>query len=325
MSAATATALLALETEAVDAHSSYVHLVPAGTFIGRDGRGPYSLVDPEAVIAASRQLAGEQQLVIDYNHSSDKAAQNGGPAPAAGWITAMQSRSDGIWGLVEWTARAAAHLAAREYRYLSPVIYHLPDGTITAVARASLTNTPNLNLKALASVEEKESDDTMNETELSELRQLLGLDAAAAGAAIVAKVRELTQTVATHASSEPDPTKWVKIGDFQRAVSEANKLRQGISLQAAQARVGEDIRVGKLLPWMNDWAVSLCQTSVTSYDDFMRGVGPGFSYLLKGAGAGASPPSLHAASRLSDDEKAACAAMGLTEVEYLKARGDHAI
>jgi phage I-like protein len=36
----------------------WVHLVPAGRFSGVDGRGPYTLADPAAVIAASLPPAG---------------------------------------------------------------------------------------------------------------------------------------------------------------------------------------------------------------------------------------------------------------------------
>jgi phage I-like protein len=38
----------------------------------------------------------------------------------------MQAREDDIWALVEWTEKAAAHIKAREYRYLSPVLFY-PD------------------------------------------------------------------------------------------------------------------------------------------------------------------------------------------------------
>ena len=76
----------------------WVHLIPAGTFSGADGRGPYTLHNPEAVITASI-AAGK--LPIDENHAIDLAAPKGGPSPARGWIVELQSRTDGLWGKVE--------------------------------------------------------------------------------------------------------------------------------------------------------------------------------------------------------------------------------
>ena len=80
-----------------DGVPEWVHLVPAGTFSGTDGRGPYRLDDPAAVIAAS-MAAGK--LALDENHSTDLAGPNGQPAPARGWVVgacrmdAVRDRAD---------------------------------------------------------------------------------------------------------------------------------------------------------------------------------------------------------------------------------------
>ena len=52
---------------------------------------------------------------------------------------------------VEWTARAAAMLKTREYRHLSPTFFHAPDGTVSRIEGAALTNYLTLVLLALAS------------------------------------------------------------------------------------------------------------------------------------------------------------------------------
>ena len=96
----------------------WVELLPAGEFSGRDGRGPY-VADTAQILAAF--TAGAIPLPIDYEHQSLLAEDNGQPAPAAGWITEFDVRDRALWGHVEWTDRAAAHIAAREYRFLSPV------------------------------------------------------------------------------------------------------------------------------------------------------------------------------------------------------------
>src|SRR5690606_33685627 len=80
----------------------WVHLLPAGgTLTTADRRGPYKVGDYTALMAAS--LKEGEKLVLDECHSTDLAAPKGLPAPARGWIVALQLRDDGIWGQVEWT------------------------------------------------------------------------------------------------------------------------------------------------------------------------------------------------------------------------------
>jgi phage I-like protein len=122
----------------------WVHLLPAGDLIRTgDGRGPYRVEDAGAIVAAS--FAEASRLPIDENHATDLAAPRGEPAPARGWIVAMEARADGIWGKVEWTGAGSALLADRAYRGISPVILHdKATKVIRAILRASLVNRPNL-------------------------------------------------------------------------------------------------------------------------------------------------------------------------------------
>lgn len=290
----------------------WVHLLPAGTFHGRDGRGPYKLADAATVMAASREGAGRALMPIDYDHQIDLAGHNGKPAPAAGWIKALQARADGIWGLVEWTERAASHLGQREYRYLSPVFTHSRDGTVTRLLRAALTNNPNLDqLTALASMENKMDP-------LVELRQLLDLPTDADMTAILAKVREL---LTARQASAPDPTRFVPIGDFERAVAEVNRLNQGVSLQAATDHVTTQIVSGKLPPFLKEWGISLCSVNKPEFNKFMERTGGKFYAQLFGqSGASMLPPSGERPGLLSQEETIICARMGLTEKEYLATR-----
>ncbi|WP_431281652.1 phage protease [Humitalea sp. 24SJ18S-53] len=154
----------------------WLHLVPAGTTRGRDGRGPFVLTDPAAVIEASM---AEGPIVLDENHATDHGLANGMAAPARGWIVELQARDDGIWGRVEWTASGQALIAERAYRGISPVISHTKDGgVVLRILRAALTNAPNLPLATLHSQEP-----TMD---LNALREALGLPATADDAAILA-------------------------------------------------------------------------------------------------------------------------------------------
>ena len=147
-------------TELVSANGEVareVKLLPYGNpFYGRDGRGPWVLRDRaqgERVLALTRQTMGRVDMMIDYDHASELAAPEGkGRALAAGWVSDLQARDDGIWAKVDWTPQAAAELAARQYRYISPY-FRVSKETreVTRLVSAGLTNTPNLELPALAS------------------------------------------------------------------------------------------------------------------------------------------------------------------------------
>src|SRR3546814_11496308 len=88
-----------------DEAPGWVHLIPAGRFKGVDGRGPYNLSDIKAVIAPS--IDGRRPLPIDYDPATDLAAPEGRPAPAAGWIEALESRSAAHWRRVPWPTHGA--------------------------------------------------------------------------------------------------------------------------------------------------------------------------------------------------------------------------
>lgn len=119
----------------------WVHLVPSGTFRGEDGRGPYRLTAPGAVIAASMAA---KRLPIDENHAIDRAPTTGVPSPARGWIDRMEARPDGIWGHVEWTPTGHVLMTEHAYRGISPAFFHDKSGVVLRIVRAALTNTPNL-------------------------------------------------------------------------------------------------------------------------------------------------------------------------------------
>ncbi len=120
----------------------WVHLLPAGEVRTIDGRGPYRAASVAALMSAS--IPTGHKLPLDENHATDLAAPRGGAAPARGWIVELQERADGVWGRVEWTGEGRRIMEDKQYRGVSPVIAHRADGTITAIRRASLTNTPNL-------------------------------------------------------------------------------------------------------------------------------------------------------------------------------------
>lgn len=238
MTAAVLTALLAAQPIAsatADAVPDWIQLLPAGQAETYDGRGPYRIADPAAVIAAS--LADPRGLVVDENHSTDIAAPKGEPAPARGWITELDARADGIWGRVEWTPTGRALLADRAYRGVSPVITHDKDGRVAAILRASLVNRPNL--RGLAALHQEDDDMALKAT----LAELLGLKAEATDDEIVSAVRAAKDGKADQAMqsalSEIGAALGVEGGDATRvlAAAKAAKAAGPEQVTALQAEV----------------------------------------------------------------------------------------
>lgn len=246
----------------------WVHLLPAGNFAAIDGRA-FKGGDLVALVARSMTLAPKGGLPLDYEHAIDHSKKNGREAPAAGWITELAARPDGLWGRVEWTPRGRASVAAREYRFLSPVLMHAPDGAVGAVLRASLTNDPAL--RQLISLNSAGTPMDLEQL-LASLRDALSLPATADASAVVQAVRDMTTAKMT-----VDPTKFVPIDMFQRAVSEANK---GVNEQLAARIVDDAIREHRMMPWMRDWGVELCTANLPAFEKFIGGVGPQVNSLL---------------------------------------------
>ena len=315
--------------ESSSAAPEWIELLPAGVFYGRDGRGPFRLDDPDAVIESSRALQMSAGLPIDYDHATDFGAPEGRPAPAAGWIRELADRSGALWGRVEWTARAADSIVAREYRYVSPVFQFDPKtGAVTRLLRAGLTNNPNLHLTAIAAaqivaakqdIRQEIRGDNMEfpSKEIQELRELLDLDESASSSDVIAKVRELRASahaseIAAHAH---DPAHYVAIAEFERALTELNALKLERTRERAAHTVEDAIRAGKVVPAQREWAIAYCAADARGFAAF---VAKQPSILGGDSGLGGEPPVERRLGVLNSAELVICAQLGLKHSEFLK-------
>ncbi len=301
----------------------WIELLPAGIFFGRDGRGPFRLDDPDAVIESTEALQMNAGLPIDYDHATDFGAPEGRPAPAAGWIRELAVRDGALWGRVEWTARAADSIVAREYRYVSPVFQFDPkNGAVTRLLRAGLTNNPNLHLTAIAAAETaavKEVTMEVPSNEIQELRELLGLDADASGAAMIARVREICAAsrapqLAAGAHAH-DPAHYVAIAEFERALTELNALKLERARERAAHTVEDAIRAGKIVPAQREWAISYCAADPRAFAAFAKRQP---SILGGDLGLGGEPPVERRLGMLSAAELVICAQLGLKHSEFIQ-------
>jgi phage I-like protein len=241
-------ALAALGEDGAPRAPSEIRLVPAGMFRARDGR-PAGVdgwrMDAESGAACIAHAAAQRDdAVIDYEHQTLLSAQNGQPAPAAGWISAggleyrdaPAEQGGGLWATaLRWTQRAAQMVAAAEYRYLSPVIaWDRQTGSVRAVTMAALTNHPALDgltdLTPLAALSAGLTLPTLPEEsdmDLDALRKALALPGDADEAAILAAVEALaakageTETQLTALRADLDAAKRETKPDLSQYVPRA--------------------------------------------------------------------------------------------------------
>lgn len=177
-------------------------LLPHGEFAARDGRPgagkTWKINDAQGhqVAAALNAIATRTPLVIDYEHQTLSAAENGHPAPAAGWIHQAEWRDgQGLFARVKWTAAAKARIDAEEYRFFSPVIAYDDAGLVTNVLMGALVNYPALLgmepvVAALSAFSRHQP--TEPQMDRAALIALLGLAADATDAQINAAVAKLS-------------------------------------------------------------------------------------------------------------------------------------
>lgn len=258
----------------------WVHLIPAGTFSGRDGRGPYTL-DAPAVLAAFARYGAD--LPIDFEHQSLDGAAKRGPIPAAGWIKALDARADGIWAQVAWTAQAAELLAAKAYRYLSPVFNFVKNtGRVTALAGAGLVHTPNLTLTAAATQGDPMPElmerlvATLNlpvaataEDVIAELQKIITQLGAATADVAAAQAQLAALQTAQAAQAQTLAAEYVPLAVHQTVAEQLTALQTSVAQASAVAAVDNAQAAGKLPPAMREWALAYCSQDPAGFASFV--------------------------------------------------------
>ncbi len=185
-------ALSALLIDLEGSAPSEIKLIPAGSFrSARDARPvdvpAWVMDDAIAGAVLSAQAALKGKFLFDYDHQTLRAEKNGQPAPAAGWGGRLEWRSgDGLYAVdMDWTPAALSAIAAKEYRYISPVfLYDKKTGAVTSVKMAALTNYPALDdltdlAAAAALIYSTPQDDPMDKQLLAALCAVLGMSGTA--------------------------------------------------------------------------------------------------------------------------------------------------
>ncbi|MEL1214063.1 phage protease [Aeromonas caviae] len=154
--------LAVLDAQLTPQGDGWHQLLPVGPFKARDGRpfdvpgGHWQLDKTIATTLINRAKALGQDILIDYDHQTLKVDQNGQPAPAAGWYNGDEiewREGEGLFIKPRWTERAAALVAAKEYRFLSAVFPYDAQGRPLELRMTAITNDPGVvGMQALAAL-----------------------------------------------------------------------------------------------------------------------------------------------------------------------------
>jgi phage I-like protein len=288
----------------------WVHILAPGLNEARDGRR-FLLSHPEAVVADFE--ARRIDLPVDYHHQHDhRAPGQVGPIPAAGWIKALRHDARGLWGQVEWTAKAAGMLRDREFRYLSPVILAQPDGTVLRIKGAALVHDPALHLTALASQEpdmDRPAPDAPNSTAtvpLADLIAALDLDTAATAEDAMNAILALGK-----AGSAPDPRHYAPVEAMAELMRAHHAGRTELAEDRTRAKVEDAVREGRITPAMRGWATQLCAVDPASFDAFLATTGAPFAHLSTVTHTAAEHPSRKGGGQVDADAATLAAQLGI--------------
>lgn len=334
-----AVAALAVDLTATgNAAPTEFRLLPLGRFRAADGSGRpvevadgWLLDDNGARQIAALSVGRASKRVIDFEHQTLRAAENGKPAPAAGWFARLEARADGLYAVdVEWTAQAAQMIADKQYRYISPVFpYDKRTGAVLGIAHAALTNDPGLDgltdLAALSALANQFlTPPPQEEMPMKALLAALGLSETATEAEALAALAALK-------SAAPDPAKFVEVATLTAAQTEKAAIAAelaALKAEKAQAEVdkviADGLAAGKLTPATEPHARKLAG-DLAALKGFIDAqpviVKPGDTQIggdKPAAGAGSGN------SGLDEAQAALCARMGLKPEDYLAAAGQSA-
>jgi len=295
-----------------------IQLLPAGTFRATDGRPAdapgWTLTAELAARLIQQASARANPYLIDYEHQTLRAEQNGQPAPAAGWFRRLEWREgSGLWAVgVEWTERARAMIASGEYRFISPVFTYDKAGRVLRLLHAALTNDPALDgMAAVALSFTPDQEQPMN----PETLKLLGLAIDATPEQIDAAVAALK----TKADEAEGNLAALKANAVPMAIVQELQGQVAALTSAALARDIDDLvkpalADGRLLPAMEAWARDLGKTNLAALKQYLDNA-PAIAALTGTQTGGIAPDPAN--PTLTSEELVACTLLGQNPDDYL--------
>lgn len=313
----------------------WIELIPAGFDVrGRDGR-EWVNPDPQGVVTATG--ADVHPLPLDWEHATETRAPQGLSAPAAAWIEALEVREGGsIWGRTNWTTEGAEQVTRGpageppKYRFVSPVFaFDVATRIIRRLVSVGLTNTPNLLLTALnrEGLNREEPNREPPEKTLSIATRLV----AALGLAANATEDEIV-TAATEAKAANRPvdlSSYAPRADLDAAVNRANTAEASLAERtkadrtaAIDAAISAAQDAGKVIPASAEQYRAMCREE-GGLERFQALV-PTLP-VIAGAAESRAANRIDTeeggeGSKLTDEQRAVCRALGQDEATFLSSQ-----
>lgn len=313
----TAIAALVFELSLVDGGvPTEAHLLPAGEFRATDGR-PYDCanwrIDAEIAARVIERVASRtNDTLIDFEHQSLRAMENGQRVPAAGWFRQLEWREgQGLYATqIKWVGDTADLIAKKQYRYISAVFPYYPStGEVLDIVSVALTNTPALDgLESLADLVSAQFNHPSNHqrevTDMEKDQQIAALTAERDAnkqslAALTTENANLKENVAAL-------TDRLKGIEAAQAAAEA-KVEQ----EKKEALIVAALASATLAPVQRPWAESLSLAQLTAFVESAKPMLPADRQAGAGDGAGDS---------LTEVELAMCTRMGVSPEDYKKTK-----
>lgn len=323
-----------------------IQLLPYGEFRAVDGRPhdvpAWFLTEENGNDVVALANSSRNQLVVDYEHQTLYKEKNGQPAPAAGWMRWLEFTPKGLFADVEWTDKAAAAIAAKEYRYVSAVFSYDTKGYVRKIYHAALTNYPALDgmdeVLAVASAQffKPETEQKPMKALLQQLFSLPQASEEELTAALTALLQAKPQNVALSAdifkdlsdkdekiaalsaqSGQPDLTQYAPVSVVAELQSQVAALTAQRDADKGQELITAALNAGKLLPAQKEWAENVIKQPnglafLTGFIDNAQPVA-----ALNGMQTDGKKPTENVVALTAEEERAA-KMLGMSHAEFMK-------
>lgn len=239
-------------------------------------------------------------IMIDFDHAQSEAA---------GWLkeTKLSSNGETLLGLVKWTPKGSISLSNKEFRYFSPEFNlgythpHTGKNHGPTLLGGGLVNRPFLKMDAIVEMSENSNKgnemDTIKMSEHTAIKVELETKLSEATNALKLGGETITKLQTEKDTLENELKTFKEEAEKKEYETQVDKLFSENKINAAQLKVMKEKRVSK------------DALEVISMSE-------GLNSSAKGNGAD------HSGSEsvvLSEDEKAACKLMDISEADYIKA------
>lgn len=302
----------------------WIQVFPKGPDLKTNDGRAFKMSDPAALASALNQH--RQPVLIDYDHRSHYAADDGGSTEAAGWLTKFEARDGALWGLVEWTEKASTAISQKLYRFISPeFLTNKKTGEVAGIKAAALLNRPAFEMTALAS-EQKTKEPNMLKT----IAKALGLDENADEKTILAAIEKSSADHKTELASAqakaktPSTDEFMPRADYDTVLARATTAEEKLAAKdketfgkKVETMIASAIKAGKITPASKDHYVALC-TSEETFETTRKALEVSPEVIGKTEISGKVGEDSH----LTAEQKTMAARLGIAEEDYAKTLAD---